>query len=583
MRIGRVIFFCFFLLQAWYADAQVFDTLKTIPSKNRAAQALSIYKANYRHIDSAIAFKKIDELTRIAAELNDKALALAVFDCKADYYSVNYGFNPQSLYYYQKAIDQAIAEGLAVETGIYVFKKGQYYNTFEMYVPACQLYLKAYDIFKTAGPENVPGYVYNLNRIADFYYALGDLESSRRFLLEALGSRDVPPRDEINMINTVGLIYRSTGKYDDALRYFNTALKLANKNKDSVWLAIATGNIGSVYFMQKKYDTALPYIKTDYGQSVKFGEKINGAIALVRIATINADRKDYAIALKQIDTAEKIFSTHSKSTLKYRIDMYGLKAAIFETMNKPTEALRYRKIYDAASDSLAHINDVLSVERTKLKWENDKQQLKVQQLSARARTERIKRDALAGVLFLLIVISFLIYNRQKLIIRRDKAVLEKQEVALQLETSRADAEHNSAKLALIDFTDQLRVKNDIIESFKAELDMMQRQTDPLYMYRANQLTDMMNAHIMTDKSWHEFKTLFEKVHPSFFTILTVRFPDFTETDTRLLSLVKLKLNNREMAGMLGITVEGVKKSKQRLRKKIGLTEENSLEALIAEI
>ena len=74
---------------------------------------------------------------------------------------------------------------------------------------------------------------------------------------------------------------------------------------------------------------------------------------------------------------------------------------------------------------------------------------------------------------------------------------------------------NKAKLALIDFTDQLRVKNDIIETFKAELDMMQRQTDPLYMYRANQLTDMMNAHIMTDKSWHELKHCSKKYTPVF--------------------------------------------------------------------
>ena len=41
--------------------------------------------------------------------------------------------------------------------------------------------------------------------------------------------------------------------------------------------------------------------------------------------------------------------------------------------------------------------------------------------------------------------------------------------------------------------------------------------------------------------------------------------------TRLLALIRLKLNNREMAGMLGITVEGVKKAKQRLRKKQACT------------
>jgi hypothetical protein len=38
-----------------------------------------------------------------------------------------------------------------------------------------------------------------------------------------------------------------------------------------------------------------------------------------------------------------------------------------------------------------------------------------------------------------------------------------------------------------------------------------------------------------------------------------------------------------MAGMLGITVEGVRKSKQRLRKKAGIPEENSLEEVIAAI
>ena len=86
------------------------------------------------------------------------------------------------------------------------------------------------------------------------------------------------------------------------------ALQLAKKSKDSIWVAIATGNIGSVYFMQKNYAAAIPYIKTDYVQSVKFGEKVNGAIALVRIATINADKKNYTLALKQVDTAEKLFN-----------------------------------------------------------------------------------------------------------------------------------------------------------------------------------------------------------------------------------------------------------------------------------
>ena len=94
---------------------------------------------------------------------------------------------------------------------------------------------------------------------------------------------------------------------------------------------------------------------------------------------------------------------------------------------------------------------------------------------------------------------------------------------------------------------------------------------------------MVKAHIMTDTAWQEFKNLFDKVHASFFSLVKNQFQNLTETDMRTLALIKLRLNNREMAGMLGITIEGVKKAKQRFRKKIGLPEEQSLEAVIAEI
>jgi DNA-binding CsgD family transcriptional regulator len=325
-------------------------------------------------------------------------------------------------------------------------------------------------------------------------------------------------------------------------------------------------------------------------ESVRYGETINGAIALLRLATINAERKNYAVALSQLQIVDNLLKKRDSNAgplrpdhaLKQRIDLYALWAAIYEKRGNAALALAYRKKYDELKEMLNSKNDALAVERIKIKWETDKEQQKIKQLNIAASAEKIKRNALLGVLLLLIVISALIYNRQKLVIKRDKVILEKQEVALQLGISRAEEERKNARLALMDYTDQLRIKNDIIENFKTELDNMQRRTDPLYQYRVSQLEDMMNAHIMTDKAWHEFKTLFEKVHPSFFALLNARFPDNTEADMRLLALIRLKLNNREMAGMLGITVEGVKKAKQRLRKKTGLPEEDSLEALIAE-
>jgi DNA-binding CsgD family transcriptional regulator len=77
--------------------------------------------------------------------------------------------------------------------------------------------------------------------------------------------------------------------------------------------------------------------------------------------------------------------------------------------------------------------------------------------------------------------------------------------------------------------------------------------------------------------------LFDRVHYGFIARLRSKFDVITETDIRLLALIKLGLNNREMSNALGVTQEAIKKSRQRLRKKIELPEEESLERIVAGI
>lgn len=62
---------------------------------------------------------------------------------------------------------------------------------------------------------------------------------------------------------------------------------------------------------------------------------------------------------------------------------------------------------------------------------------------------------------------------------------------------------------------------------------------------------------------------FQKEHPQFYNLLEDEFPEITDSNKRILFLQKLNLNNNEIAELLGITTEAVKKSKQRLKKKLG--------------
>ncbi len=99
-----------------------FEALRALPPGERQVAAKNIYNP-YRRADSVTAMAKLDELTALAQELKDKSLENYVFNLRADWSSVNHGFNPGSLALYQKAIDFAVENNLPVEEGEHLHRE----------------------------------------------------------------------------------------------------------------------------------------------------------------------------------------------------------------------------------------------------------------------------------------------------------------------------------------------------------------------------------------------------------------------------------------------------------------------------
>jgi DNA-binding CsgD family transcriptional regulator len=66
------------------------------------------------------------------------------------------------------------------------------------------------------------------------------------------------------------------------------------------------------------------------------------------------------------------------------------------------------------------------------------------------------------------------------------------------------------------------------------------------------------------------------VHKNFFTKLKENHPELSSSELKLAALVRLNLNLKESATILGISPESVKTSRHRLRKKLNLGEEQNL-------
>lgn len=77
-------------------------------------------------------------------------------------------------------------------------------------------------------------------------------------------------------------------------------------------------------------------------------------------------------------------------------------------------------------------------------------------------------------------------------------------------------------------------------------------------------------------NWKEFEILFEKVHPSFFSSLRKFLPDLTGSEIELCAFLRLNMSNKEIMAITHKNDNTLKKSRQRLKKKLGLDNDESL-------
>lgn len=97
------------------------------------------------------------------------------------------------------------------------------------------------------------------------------------------------------------------------------------------------------------------------------------------------------------------------------------------------------------------------------------------------------------------------------------------------------------------------------------------------------VSDLYNFRILTDQDWNAFKLLFERSYPNYLQRLRTAFPDITSAEERLGLLLKINLQRQEIASMLGVSDSTVKKGRTRLRRRLALTEDQSLEEFLQEL
>jgi hypothetical protein len=83
---------------------------------------------------------------------------------------------------------------------------------------------------------------------------------------------------------------------------------------------------------------------------------------------------------------------------------------------------------------------------------------------------------------------------------------------------------------------------------------------------------LLENSLSTENKWNEFKLKFKELNPKFHEKLLAHQANLTKSEIRLLTLIKIGYSQKEIASILNIAPDSVKKAKSRVRKKMNLTE-----------
>lgn len=167
----------------------------------------------------------------------------------------------------------------------------------------------------------------------------------------------------------------------------------------------------------------------------------------------------------------------------------------------------------------------------------------------------------------LIVNYFL--QRQKTAFQEKTFKAEQEIMRLKTENLEKEVEAKQSKLSASVL--QSAHKNQFLADLKGQLQKLEAQPNEI-----RKVIRAIDGELNQEDYWEQFQITFKQTHQEFVQQLEKRHPDITNNDVRLCCFIRMGMSNAEVATILNITVNGVEQSKYRLKRKMGLEKEVSL-------
>jgi tetratricopeptide (TPR) repeat protein len=473
------------------------------------------------------------------------------------------------------------------------------------------------------------------NDIAQYPEALKNLLEAKKIL----ESQSRPQQDTLiagyyfKIVSDIGLLFYSTGKFDDAKVYFQKGLDYLNKiGADPSMdfyrnhLLRLNVNFGAVYTKERNFDRA-EFFFTKALQYLDEKEFHFTATLLNNLSIIAREKGELDKAFDLVNQARKIWEEHdNKRGLAQSLNNLG--NCYFDKKDIDNAFLSYQKAFEISneygfgasaiisleqlaaihaqkgefkmahetykkfkiwSDSLLNLEKIRLITQLELQDKFEKRLLEWRIEKEKNEAEQKRRELIYSLIIILasmgLIILVLLYFLQKnkagrLRLETEKSKLEQKGLELEKHKLEEDLEFKNKELA----TNVMYMvrKNELINNVSEKL-----IKSKLAFKKENQtiieeiIRDLQST--TEDDVWTEFEIRFQQVHNDFYNKLNEKVPNLTANEKKLCAFLRLNMSTKEISAITYQSVNSITVARSRLRKKIGLETDESLISFLESI
>jgi DNA-binding CsgD family transcriptional regulator len=373
----------------------------------------------------------------------------------------------------------------------------------------------------------------------------------------------------------MGYLFLLQDKLEEAAKYYEQSLEISRRLEDIFGIAQVFDNLGELAHLKGQFELALQQKQQALEFYEEISDRFSAGAARREMATSWIKLKRYDLALPSLRSAEQTFlEIDSPTSLSL---VYKSYYELYKALDQPEQALQAFEKYRIINDSLNTVAKTRQLEELQLIYRVEQKDQEIAMLAKDVELGQLRRRLLGiGLLASLLIGALIIYMQ---IIRRKKERKIEEErrlrQATELEKNRLEKEQLERELASQVL--QLCRKNELLTSLQQDVSQMKSKSSEFNKSGLQRMERTIQSDIQSDEDWRQFLATFEKVHPDFLSLLRRQAQKLSPAEQRLSCLFKMNLSSKEIATLLNITDEGVKKARYRLRKKLDLSSDVNLQ------